>query len=74
MADGAKRPFTVEEALARVLDGVRPVDGTRTCDLLAAHGAVLAEPVVARLTQPPFAASAMDGYAVRAADIAHGTA
>jgi len=35
-----------------------------------ALGRVLAEDVHARLTQPPFAASAMDGYAVRAADVA----
>ncbi len=35
-----------------------------------AAGRVLAEPVVALRTQPPFNASAMDGYAVRAADVA----
>ena len=35
-----------------------------------ALGRVLAEDVVARRTQPPFAVSAMDGYAVRAADVA----
>ena len=32
----------------------------------AAHGRVLADGLVARLTQPPFDASAMDGYAVKA--------
>ncbi|MCC6918108.1 MAG: molybdopterin molybdotransferase MoeA, partial [Alphaproteobacteria bacterium] len=37
----------------------------------AAHGRVLASPLAARLTQPPFNASAMDGYAVRAADVAN---
>ena len=36
----------------------------------AAHGRTLAEPLAALLTQPPFDASAMDGYAVRAADVA----
>jgi molybdopterin molybdotransferase len=61
--------LSVEDALARVLDGVAPtVPETVAVD--AAHGRVLAEPVSALLTQPPFAASAMDGYAVRAADIA----
>ena len=35
-----------------------------------ARGRVLAEDLAARLTQPPFDASAMDGYAVRAADVA----
>lgn len=38
----------------------------------AAHGRVLAEPVVARRTQPPTALSAMDGYAVRAAEAVEG--
>ena len=36
----------------------------------AAHRRTLAEPLAALLTQPPFDASAMDGYAVRAADVA----
>src|ERR1700685_1899127 len=35
-----------------------------------AVGRVLAEDLAARRTQPPFAVSAMDGYAVRAADVA----
>ena len=39
----------------------------RCCD---AADRVLAEPVVALRTQPPFNASAMDGYAARAADVA----
>ncbi len=38
--------------------------------LLDAADRVLAEPVVALRTQPPFNASAMDGYAARAADVA----
>ena len=38
--------------------------------LNAASGRVLAEDLAATLTQPPFDASAMDGYAVRGADIA----
>ncbi len=41
-----------------------------TVPLAAASGRVLAEPVVALRNQPPFAASAMDGYAVRSADLA----
>lgn len=59
----------VEEALRRVLEGVTPV-APEDDDLLAAAGRVLTEDVTARLTQPPFDASAMDGYAVRAADVA----
>ena len=60
----------VEEALARVLAGIaRPV-AAETVAIAAAHGRTLAVDVAARRTQPPFAASAMDGYAVRAADVA----
>jgi len=57
----------VEEALARILDGVTALK-TESVGLLQAPGRVLAEDVAAKLTQPPFDASAMDGYAVRAAD------
>ena len=42
----------------------------KTVPLAEAAGRVLAEPLVALRTQPPFDASAMDGYAVRAADVA----
>src|SRR5215210_1213812 len=60
----------VEEALARVLAGIaRPV-AAESVAIAAAHGRTLAVDVAARRTQPPFAASAMDGYAVRAADLA----
>jgi molybdopterin molybdotransferase len=41
-----------------------------TVSLAQARGRVLAEDVVARVTQPPADVSAMDGYAVRAADVA----
>jgi len=58
----------VEEALRRVLDGAMPV-GSESVGLLGAAERVLAEDVTAQLTQPPFDASAMDGYAVRAADV-----
>ena len=59
----------VEQALARILDGVAPL-GPETVGLREARDRVLAEPIVATLTQPPFDSSAMDGYAVRAADVA----
>jgi molybdopterin molybdotransferase len=49
---------------------LKPLGG-EFVSLAEAHGRVLAEDVVARRTQPPFAVSAMDGYAVRAADVAH---
>ncbi len=62
--------LSVEEALARVLDGAAATDIERV-PLASAAQRVLAENVAATLTQPPFDASAMDGYAVRAADLAH---
>lgn len=62
--------LTVADALARILDGVEPT-GAEQIAIAAAHGRVLAEPLAARLTQPPFDSSAMDGYAVRAADVAN---
>ena len=61
--------LTVAEALAIVLDSVAPL-GSETVALLDALGRVLAEPVVAADSLPPFANSSMDGYALRAADLA----
>lgn len=61
--------IAVADALALVLAGVHPV-ATEIVSLAAAHGRVLAADVCARRTQPPRAVSAMDGYAVRAADVA----
>jgi molybdopterin molybdotransferase len=63
--------LSVEDALARLLALLAPLE-TETVALADAIGRVLAEPVVATRDQPPFAASAMDGYAVRAADCAPG--
>ncbi|HZD25688.1 MAG TPA: gephyrin-like molybdotransferase Glp [Alphaproteobacteria bacterium] len=59
----------VEEARERILSALTetPVEIVGLAD---AHGRVLAEDVVARVTQPPADMSAMDGYAVRAADVA----
>ncbi len=61
--------LSVAEALARVTEGIVPLDAERV-PLELARGRVLAEDLAARLTQPPFDASAMDGYAVRAEDVA----
>jgi molybdopterin molybdotransferase len=58
----------VAEALARILSSVRQPVPAETVPLARAAGRVLAAPVVSTRTQPPFPASAMDGYAVRAAD------
>jgi molybdopterin molybdotransferase len=61
--------LSVAEARARILAAFAPLAAEQVA-LPQALGRVLAEPVHARLTQPPFAVSAMDGYAVRAADVA----
>ena len=57
----------VEEARARILASLTPT-AAETIALPEAAGRVLARPVLARLTQPPAEVSAMDGYALRAAD------
>ncbi|NMD09471.1 MAG: molybdopterin molybdotransferase MoeA [Phyllobacteriaceae bacterium] len=59
----------VADALARILDGVVPLP-SESIAIGAAVGRVLTDPVIARRDQPPFAASAMDGYAVRHEDVA----
>ncbi len=63
--------LTVEEARARILAALHPVPA-ETVALAEAWNRVLAAPVAARLTQPPADVSAMDGYALRAADAAAG--
>jgi molybdopterin molybdotransferase len=60
----------VADALAAVLAGAEALPEERVA-LDAAHHRVLARDVAALRTQPPQAMSAMDGYAVRAADAAH---
>jgi molybdopterin molybdotransferase len=65
--------LSVAEAAARIVADVRPLPPERV-PLLDALGRVLAAPAVAPLTLPPWDNSAMDGYAVRAADIAGASA
>jgi molybdopterin molybdotransferase len=60
----------VAEALQRILASAAPLP-IENVPLDDALGLVLAEDLVARRTQPPAAVSAMDGYAVRAADVAN---
>ena len=61
--------MSVADALARVLAGAEPLSG-ESAPLQDAHGRVLAGDLAALRTQPPADMSAMDGYAVRAADVA----
>jgi molybdopterin molybdotransferase len=60
--------ITVEEAQRRILDRVATLEAERV-PIERAYGRVLAEPAIAQVDLPPFASSAMDGYAVRAADV-----
>ncbi len=62
--------ISVEEARRRILADLIPLPAEQI-GLADAFGRVLAEDLAARRTQPPTAVSAMDGYAVRAADVAH---
>ena len=61
--------LSVEQARQRILEHLQPLGG-ETVSLAQGLGRVLAEDVIARLTQPPVAVSAMDGYAVRTSDAA----
>jgi len=66
----AKSPLLpVSDALAQVLAGASGPLGVERVSLAQAHGRRLAVDLAARRTQPPAALSAMDGYAVRRADI-----
>src|SRR5579862_573864 len=71
------RPFTstisLEEARRRLDGAVRAIDRTERIDLASAGGRVAAADVASPIDVPPFARSAMDGYAVIAADVASAT-
>ena len=59
----------VAEAQQRIIDAMSPLPAEQI-SLSQGLGRVLAEDVVSRRSQPPMAVSAMDGYAVRAEDVA----
>ena len=66
---GADQPLlSVEAARERMLSAVRPL-GSESVPLHAALRRTLAESLLATRSQPPFRSSAMDGYAVRSADL-----
>ena len=64
---GRARLMRVDDARAAMLSALKPLAAEHT-DLDGALGRVLAGAVTAMRDQPPFAVSAMDGYAVRSAD------
>src|SRR5690348_16401486 len=60
--------ISVEEARSRILAAISPTPA-ETVPIQQAHGRVTAEDISARLTHPPDPVSAMDGYALRSADV-----
>lgn len=60
--------ISLDEARRRIVENLQPTESISLA-LSGASGRTLAEPMIARCTQPPFPASAMDGYAVRSADL-----
>ncbi len=67
-ARAAASSLTVDEALERILARITPLEAVET-QLLDALGGVLAEDATSDRDVPPFRNSAMDGYAVRGADV-----
>src|SRR3954451_8835725 len=65
--------MSVDEAVAIIAARVAAVQEIETVDLRHADGRVLAGDIIAPLPLPPFTNSAVDGYAVRGADLNRGT-
>ena len=61
--------LSIEEALDKIRASIKPL-ASEEIFISDALGRVLAEDVTATLSHPPQAVSAMDGYAVRASDVA----
>lgn len=66
--------LSASDALERMLSAVRPLTDIETISTLEAYGRVLASGLVSHLDVPPMDNSAMDGYAVHAADCVDGAA
>jgi molybdopterin molybdotransferase len=60
------QPLDLEEALASLKAQLLPINEVEHCALQYSRGRILAKPVTAQLSLPPFRASAMDGYAIHA--------
>ena len=67
-ANPKEKLLSVEQGRERILQAVHTVTATEQLHLTAALGRILAKPVVSTIDVPPFANSAMDGYAVRSSD------
>jgi molybdopterin molybdotransferase len=62
----------LDSALAQMLSRVSPLTESETLPLLSCFGRIVAQDVISPLNVPGFDNAAMDGYAVRLADIAKG--
>jgi molybdopterin molybdotransferase len=67
--DAAPAAMRVAEAVALIRDRLPVLSGIEVVDLPCADGRVLAEDVIAPIALPPFDNAAVDGYALRAADL-----
>ena len=67
-ADPSQKLLSVEQGRQRILDAVPTIADHEQLNLRAALNRVLAESVVSAIDVPPFANSAMDGYAIRYED------
>lgn len=65
--------LSVEQARARIMALVTPLTTRERLPVRAALGRVLAEDIISSVNVPPYANSAMDGYALRGADLAGDT-
>ncbi|MBS0508934.1 MAG: molybdopterin molybdenumtransferase MoeA, partial [Proteobacteria bacterium] len=63
---------SLDDALAELLAQAMPLAGTESVNTFDADGRVLAQAAISPLQVPPQDNSAMDGYALRCADIAGG--
>ncbi len=62
-------PIPVEQALTLLLQAIHPIEAVERLPLGLACGRISAHTVLARLSQPPFNRSAMDGYALCSTDL-----
>jgi molybdopterin molybdotransferase len=67
------RTIPLEEARALIESAIRPIERTERIPVIDASGRVLARDVVSEADVPPFTRAGMDGYAVRASDVAGAT-
>ncbi len=61
--------MNLEQALEQILDSITPIKDVETQSIMDAFGRILAESIHSPLNVPPYQNSAMDGYAVRSADL-----